>query len=59
MKEKGATRVECVRRLARAEEKFPQSVYVAFTMSLQSEWKFLQRLILESSAWFGELNDVI
>mmetsp|Transcript_93000 Transcript_93000/g.212801 ORF Transcript_93000/g.212801 Transcript_93000/m.212801 type:complete len:164 (+) Transcript_93000:1034-1525(+) len=28
-------------------------------MSLQSEWKFLQRLIPGSSAWFGELNDVI
>ena len=54
--------MECVRHLARAAEKFPhQSVYVAFiTMSLQSEWKFLQRLIPGwSSAWFGELNDVI
>ncbi|CAM9907663.1 unnamed protein product, partial [Heterosigma akashiwo] len=59
VKKKVATWVECVRHLARATEKFPQSAYVAFTMSLQSEWKFLQRLIPGSSAWFGELNDVI
>ena len=38
---------------------FPLSAYVAFNMSLRSEWKFLQRLIPESSAWFWELNDVI
>ena len=38
---------------------FPLSAYVAFNMSLRSEWKFLQRLIPESSAWFGELNDAI
>ena len=49
VKKKVATWVECVRHLARAAEKFPQSAYVAFTMSLQSEWKFLQRLIPESS----------
>ncbi len=48
-----------MRHLARAAENFPQSAYMAFTMSLQSEWKFLQRLIPGSSAWFGELNDVI
>ena len=59
VRKKVATWVECVRHLARAAEKFPQSAYVAFTMSLQSEWKFLQRLIPGSSAWFGELNDVI
>ena len=50
--------MECVRHLARAADKFPQSMYMAFTMSLQNEWKFLQRLIPGSSAWFGELNDV-
>ncbi|CAN0029768.1 unnamed protein product, partial [Heterosigma akashiwo] len=59
VRKKVATWVECVRHLARAAEKFPQSAYMAFTMSLQSEWKFLQRLIPGSSAWFGELNDVI
>ncbi len=58
-KKKVATWVECVRHLGRAAEKFPQSVYVAFTMSLQSKWTILQRLIPESSAWFRELNDVI
>ncbi|CAN0031878.1 unnamed protein product, partial [Heterosigma akashiwo] len=59
VKKKVATWVECVRHLARAAEKFSQSAYVALTISLQSEWKFLQRLIPESSAWFRELNDVI
>ena len=59
MKKKIATWVECVRHLARAAENFPPSAYVAFTMSLQSELKFLQRLILESSTWFGEMNNVI
>ena len=44
VKKKVATWVECVQHLAQAAEKFPQSAYVAFTMSLQSEWKFLQRL---------------
>ncbi len=48
-----------MQHLAWAAEKFPQSAYVAFTMLLQSEWKFLQRLISGSSAWFGELKGVI
>ena len=59
VKKKVATWMECVRHLAWAAEKFPQSVYVAFTMSLQSEWKFLQRLIPGFSAWFRELNNMI
>ena len=59
VKKKVATWVECVRHLARAAEKFPQSTYVGFTTPLQSEWNFLHQLIPESSAWFGELNDVI
>jgi hypothetical protein len=53
------TWVKCVQHLARAARKFPQSAYVAFTTSLQSEWKYLQRLIPDSSACFEKLDQVI
>ncbi len=48
-----------MQHLARAAVKFPQSAYVAFTMSLQSEWKFLHRLIPESSTCFKKLDHAI
>jgi hypothetical protein len=51
--------VRCVEHLALAAERFPQAAYVAFTKSLQSEWKFLQRLIPNSAVSFKRLNDAI
>ena len=37
----------------------PQAAYCAFTRSLQSEWTFLQRVVLDCSQLFIGLQDVI
>ncbi len=49
----------CVEDLAYAAEKFPQSAYCAFVKSLQSEWKFLQRMVPDTSHCYEQLRDTI
>ncbi|CAM9843815.1 unnamed protein product, partial [Heterosigma akashiwo] len=59
VKKKVARWVKCVEFLAEAARKHPHEAYTSFTKSLQSEWRFLQRLIPGSSPCFKELDDVI
>mmetsp|Transcript_5646 Transcript_5646/g.7859 ORF Transcript_5646/g.7859 Transcript_5646/m.7859 type:complete len:630 (+) Transcript_5646:456-2345(+) len=59
VKKKVARWVKCVEFLAEAARKHPHEAYTSSTKSLQSEWRFLQRLIPGSSPCFKELEDVI
>ena len=43
----------------RSGEEVSHEAYTSFTKSLQSEWRFLQRLIPGSSPCLKELDDVI
>ena len=51
--------VTSVDTLATAEESQPQAAYAALSKSLQFEWSYLQRVLLNCKISFAPLHDVM
>ena len=51
--------VAAVETLAIVAEKYPQTAYVGFTISLQNEWQYVQRVVSDTASFFAPLEQVI
>jgi hypothetical protein len=59
VEKKVAQWISCVEDLAGAAGKYPQAAHCAFVKCLQAEWKYLQRLVPDTSALYEPLRDCI
>eukprot|EP00731_Ephydatia_muelleri_P019516 Em0012g341a len=51
--------IDCVEKLSKAATKSPQAAYTALSKSLQCEWSYLQRVMLNCGDAFVPLQDAI
>ena len=59
VRKKVAMWVDCVKKLSKAATKSPQAAYTALSKSLQCEWSYLQRVMVNCGGAFVPLQDEI